>query len=310
MTERGPARPLLVAGVAFVLVSFALNSAITRWIVSGGRLDPGLTTMVRFLAGAVVLAVLVAVRGDRGALVPGRGNLVPVFWLAAYAFLISYGYQHIGAAAGTFVFYALVLLTMTIGGAVIGRKLPAPRAALGGAVALVGLGFLTFARVEQVTLLGIVLLAGTGASWGAYSLLGKRRSDPLRFTTENFVLLGVLLVVPTVLLWSGAFGPVAVTGPGFAAAALMGSLTTALSYAVWYWALQRLDAAQAGTYQLAIPVLTALLGVGWLGEMLTWRLAVAGVLILMGMGMATPRWTKRRRKKEGKKERLEGPDGS
>lgn len=290
--EARPRLSWLIAGVLFVLVSFALNSAVTRWIVAGGRLDPGLTTSVRFIAGAVVLALLLAVRRRPQDLVPRRSNLLAVFWLAAYAFAISYGYGFIGAAAGTFVFYACVLLTMTLAGALMQKSPPPGRAILGGLVALSGLALLTVGDAGDVTLLGIVLLATTGASWGAYSLLGKRRPDPLHFTAQNFVLLALVLGVFAAVLLAAASAPV-ITIEGIIAAAVMGGITTALSYAVWYWALQSLDATQAGTYQLAIPVLAATLGVVWLDEALTLQLVLAGVLVLLGMGLGTPRRTPR-----------------
>lgn len=275
-------RPLLAAGLAFVLVSFALNSVMTRFVVAEGLLDPGLATVVRFEAGALSLAALLAARGRTRDVVPARANLAPAFWLGAYAMLISYGYLHIGAAAGTFVFYACVLLTMTLAGALWEGQKPAPRAALGGLVALGGVGVLAFGRVEGATLLGVILLAGTGVSWGAYSVLGRRSPHPLAFTASNFAALAVaLLVVGAVLVATRAPW----TPLGLGVAFFMGAVTTALSYAVWYWALAQVGRVHGATYQLAIPVLTAALGVAVLGEAFTERLALAAALVLLGMGL-------------------------
>lgn len=94
----------------FVLVSFAANSLVTRYVVRDDLLDAGLLSAVRFVSGAAALLLLLAVRGER--LQVGRANLRPVLWLGLYAVCISYGYGHIGAAPGTFVFYAAVLLTL------------------------------------------------------------------------------------------------------------------------------------------------------------------------------------------------------
>jgi drug/metabolite transporter (DMT)-like permease len=93
--------------LSFVLVSFAANSLVTRYVVGNRLLDAYLLTVVRFVAGAVALLVFALGRGER----PGitRANLWPAFWLGVYAVCISFGYQYIGAAAGTFVFYATVL---------------------------------------------------------------------------------------------------------------------------------------------------------------------------------------------------------
>jgi drug/metabolite transporter (DMT)-like permease len=275
----------LAPALGFVLLSFALNSVMTRVLVAQGLLDPGLTTAVRFLAGTLSLAVLLGLRGRVRDLRPRRANLAPAFWLGAYAVLISYGYQHIGAAAGTFVFYALVLLTMALGGALLEGQRVAPRAALGGLLGLAGVGVLALGRVEGATPLGVLLLAGTGLSWGAYSLLGRRRAeDPLGFTASNFAALAPAMVGLAALV--ALAGPFAVSVQGLALAAFMGAVTTALSYAVWYWALRHLARTQAGIAQLGIPVLTAILGVAALGEPFSERLALAGALVLGGMALA------------------------
>lgn len=280
-----PAEPraLLAAGLAFVLVSFALNSVQTRLLVAQGLLDPGLATAVRFLAGALSLALVLAWRGRLREARPTRASVAPAFWLGAYALLISYGYVFIGAAAGTFAFYACVLVTMTAWGWRVERQAPPRLAALGALVALAGVGVLALARVEGASPLGVALLAGTGVSWGLYSVLGRRSAEPLVFTAANFFALAAALVPFTLALLLTA--PVA-TPQGLALAAFMGAVTTALSYGVWYWALGRIGRVQGATYQLAIPVLTALLGVALLGEVLSERLALAGGLVLVGMALA------------------------
>lgn len=284
MAEPAPAR--LPLALAFVLTSFALNSIQTRFLVSRGLLDPGLATVVRFLAGAASLALLLAAQGRARDLRPTRRNAWPAFWLGAYAFLISYGYVYIGAAAGTFVFYACVLAAMTLGAALLERHAPTPRGIAGGLVALAGVGALAIGRTEGTTPLGVALLAGTGAAWGAYSALGRKHKDALAFTASNFAALALALAPAGLAL--ALFAQPIVTLIGVAIAAFMGAITTALSYAVWYWALPRIAPAQAATYQLAIPVMTALLAVALLAERFTPRIALSGALVLAGMAMATP----------------------
>jgi len=89
------------------------NSLITRHVVGQDLLDARLLSRVRFIAGAAALLGLSLARSERP--VVGRANLLPALWLGVYAVCISYGYLHIGAAAGTFVFYAGVLLTLVAG---------------------------------------------------------------------------------------------------------------------------------------------------------------------------------------------------
>ncbi|CAA9358260.1 MAG: Permease of the drug/metabolite transporter (DMT) superfamily [uncultured Frankineae bacterium] len=281
-SDRAPAGLALL--LPFVLVSFAANSLITRHVVGQDLLDAGLLTGVRFLAGAVALLLLAGVRRER--LRTGRDTLLPALWLGLYAVFISYGYVHIGAAAGTFVFYAAVLLTLVAVDRRSGGRLPGRRIA-GAAVALVGIGVLASDSVDTVSLLGVVLLAATGVAWGLYTAAGRGRADPRQTTTANFAVLALVCLVPTA---AGMAAGLQVTVPGLLWGTAMGAGTTAFAYVAWYACQRRLTGAQAGLVQLVIPVLTTAGAVLLLGEPLTVRLLVAAVLVGLGMwlGRAVP----------------------
>jgi len=269
--------------LSFVLVSFAANSLVTRYVVGNRLLDAYLLTVVRFVAGAVALLVLTLGRGDRPSLT--RANLWPAFWLGVYAVCISFGYEHIGAAAGTFVFYATVLAGLVAYDVV--SRTPVPRVRVVGAlVSLTGVGVLTAPAAGDVTPLGVLLLAVTGAAWALYTAAGRTVTDPQTATTGNFTVLAVALMVPVGVTVSG--GPT-VTTTGLVLAALMGSVTTALSYVAWYACQRRISATTAGTVQTVIPILTAAAATVLLGERLTVVLVLAALLVFAGLWIGRPR---------------------
>lgn len=277
---RAPLAPLL----AFVLVSFAANSLVTRVLVSRALLDPGLASAVRFVAGALALAAVAILRGR--AWRPTRANAWPALALGAYALLISYGYQHIGAAPGTLVFYAAVLATLVA--ADLARGTRPTRLRVGGALlALAGVATLALGRLDTVTPLGVALLGATGAAWGLYTLAGRGVTDALGASAANFTLLALVLAPPAALAYAGLAGRVVVTGEGLALAAFMGAGTTAFAYVAWYACLDRLSGAEAGTWQLAIPILTAAGAVALLGEPLSLGLVAASALVTSGLAVAT-----------------------
>ncbi len=266
----------------FVLGSFAANSLITRHVVREDLLDAGLLSGLRFIAGALALVGIVVVRRER--LVVGRANVVPALWLGIYALCISYGYRHIGAAAGTFVFYAAVLLTLV--GVDVGNRRPVPRRRAAGAiVSLAGIGVLAVSAIDTVTPLGVLLLVATGAAWGLYTAAGRGGQDPRVATTGNFLLLAAVLALPTL---AGALGGVRTTGAGVAWAVVMGAGTTALAYVAWYACQRSMTATAAGSVQLVIPVLTAFGAVLVLGEALGSRLVAAALLVAAGMWLGRP----------------------
>ena len=273
-------RPLTLALVLVVMACFAANSVTTRYLVAGGLLDPAGVTIARFVAGAVMLALILAAQGRVRESWPRVSDAPMIFVLAGYALAIAYGYRYITAAAGTFVFYALVIVTMAAGG-----SRPTPRATMGAIAALAGVAVLAFGKVKGTTPLGVLLLALTGATWGAYSLGLRKRGMPLVANARAFV--GVTLLLP-LLVWvereSLAWSPT-----GLAIGLGMGAITTALAYALWARVLPALTPLEAGTFQLLVPVLTATAGVALLGEPFSLRLAIAGALVLIGMWLTTQR---------------------
>ncbi len=279
--ERPPALSLLLP---FVLVSFAANSLITRYVVRDNLLDAGLLTAVRFVAGAAALVLLSIARRQRVRV--GRANLRPALWLGIYAVCISYGYRHIGAAAGTFVFYAAVLLTLVVDDRRRGTRLPARRL-VGAGVALAGIAVLASVSVGTVTPLGVGLLVATGVAWGLYTAAGRVAVDPSTATTGHFTLLAGVLLLPA---GAGLATGLHVTAEGMGWAVVMGAGTTAFAYVAWYACQRVLTGAQAGLVQLVIPVLTAVGAVALLGEPLSARLIVAAALVGAGMflGRAAP----------------------
>ena len=266
----------------FVLVAFAANSLITRYVAAEHLLDAGLLSAVRFLAGAVALVAVALARRER--LVVGRPNLRPALWLGIYAICISYGYRHIGAAAGTFVFYASVLLTLVAND--LARRLPVPRRrGLGAAVSLAGIGVLASGSVGTATLPGIVLLVATGVAWGLYTAAGRTSVDPRVATTGHFVVLAAVLVLPAA---AGVAAGLHTTALGITLATVMGAGTTAFAYVAWYACQRSLSGTTAGSVQLVIPVLTTVGAVLLLGEPLTAALLVAAVLVGSGMWLGRP----------------------
>ena len=227
-----------------------------------------------------MLAFILALQGCGRDALPRRADTPLVLFLGAYALAIGYGYRHITAAAGTFVFYALVIVTMAAGG---GR--PTLRATLGAMIALAGVALLALGRVQGTTSLGVLLLGLTGTAWGAYSLGLRKRGTPLATNARAFV--GVALLLP-LLAWAEhdtwVWSPL-----GLVIGLAMGALTTALAYALWARVLPTLTPMEAGTFQLLVPVLTAVAGVLILGEPFTLQLGIAGALVLIGMGLTTQR---------------------
>ena len=210
--------------------------------------------------------------------------MLPALWLGVYAICISYGYRHIGAAPGTFVFYATVLLTLVAWDVLHGDSVPLRRA-VGAGISLAGIAVLASGSISTVTVTGVVLLAATGAAWGLYTAAGRTRLDPRVATTGHFVVLAAVLTLPAA---AGVVGGLHVTAAGLAWGTAMGAATTALAYVAWYVCQRSLSATTAGAVQLVIPVLTAVGAILLLGEDLSVRLIVCAGLVGAGTWLGRP----------------------
>jgi drug/metabolite transporter (DMT)-like permease len=62
-------------------------------------------------------------------------------------------------------------------------------------------------------------------------------------------------------------------------------LASGIGYAIWYTALPALNATNAATVQLSVPVIAALGGIVFLDESINLRLVLASVAILGGIAL-------------------------
>lgn len=270
--------------VLLAMVAFAANSVFARLALGTAEIDAGGYTAIRLLAGAATLAVLLLWRRHRlplAGIVRSRARWTTAAALLGYAIAFSYAYELLGAGMGALILFATVQSSM-LGWALLKGDRPSPIALLGMAVALGAFAYLVSPGLAAPHPLGAALMAGAGLSWAVYSLLGRGSREPLVDTACNF-----LLTVPVALLLvllSLARASPSLAGIGWAVAS--GAIASGLGYAVWYSVLPRLSRSAAAIVQLTVPVIAAAGGILLLGETLSWRLAIASVLILGGVAVA------------------------
>jgi drug/metabolite transporter (DMT)-like permease len=268
-----------------IMTFFAANSVITRYLVLLGRVSPFLLTVIRFVSGLATLLILPSVRPtifhhDK----PNVSSLPGAFFLGAYAFSISYGYVFISVAAGTFIFYTFVVLAMATYSVLVDKEQLTPRLVLGQLLGIVGVLVITFGKISSVTLLGVLLMAATGVSWGLYSAYGKNFTVTFSYTYNSFLILGTFAIVSSVALpLLGQPISTNISIPNLGLALYMGMISTALSYVLWNATLKKIPASLGGLVQLVVPVLAPAMGIIFLGEQVTTSLMVGGALVLVAI---------------------------
>jgi drug/metabolite transporter (DMT)-like permease len=201
--------------------------------------------------------------------------------LFLYAIPFSFAYTRLSTGAGALILFGCVQLTMMSVALWSGER-PHPLQWLGLATAFGGLVYLVLPGIEAPSLIGALLMAVAGFSWGVYSLRGRTAVNPLAQTTSNFVR-SIPFVVAVSLATLPAFH---VEREGIVLAIASGALASGLGYVVWYEALRALTSTRAAVVQLLVPILAAMGGVLFLAEAVSARLVLSGVLVLGGIAVA------------------------
>jgi drug/metabolite transporter (DMT)-like permease len=281
----------LAALTALVMVAFAANSVLNRAAVGAGQIGALDFALVRAVAGAGLLVLLIRLRhGSLPLLQPRRmlGGLM----LTTYLIGFSLAYLAMDAGLGALILFGGVQVTMFAGALVMGER-PPTRRWIGAALAFGGLAWLVWPGGAVTLPLWAVGSMGFAAlGWGIYSLIGRGSSDPLGDTGAAFVWATVAGFL-AVLAQSGGSPVNDATWAGLALAVTSGAVTSGLGYALWYEVLPRIGASVAGLVQLSVPVIAALGGVLFLSEAPSLRMLGAGALVLGGIAWGL--WPQRTR---------------
>ena len=262
---------------SLAMIAFAGNSLLCRAALKHTGIDAASFTSIRLISGALMLWLVVRMRGGTTS---GSGNWLSALALFVYAALLSYAYASLPTAMGALLLFGAVQATMIAHGIRAGERLLKLQL-VGLVLAFAGLVGLLLPGLSAPPLSGSLLMLGSGVAWGVYSLRGKGAGDPTRVTAGNFLRAVPIAAVLSVLMYDQT----SLDSAGFWYAVASGALTSGIGYAIWYTALPALQATKAATVQLSVPVVAAAGGTVFLGEPLTLRLVLSSIAILGGIAM-------------------------
>lgn len=271
----------LIALTALVMSAFAANSVLNRAAVAAGEIGALDFALVRAVAGAAVLVLLIRLRHGSVPLMQPKRVLGGAM-LTTYLVGFSVAYLAMDAGLGALILFGGVQVTMFAGALMLGERPPARRWA-GAGLALAGLAWLVWpGGAAAAPLWAVAAMAAAAAGWGVYSLIGRGSGDPLGDTGAAFVWATVACFM-AVLVQTGGATVNDASAAGLALAVTSGAVTSGLGYALWYAVLPRIGASVAGLVQLSVPVIAALGGVIFLSEAPTLRMIGAGALVIGGI---------------------------
>jgi drug/metabolite transporter (DMT)-like permease len=277
-------RAILLTAAA--MVAFAANSVLARLAFATAGAEPLSYTGIRLAAGAITLALLLALRRQSPR---PAGSWTGAAALFGYAILFSIAYILLGAGTGALILFASVQIGI-LGWAIYKGDRPGAIEWLGFFVAFAGLVYLVSPGVVAPPPLGALLMLAAGLCWAAYTLIGRGSVSPLADTAGNFIRSSPIAAV---MIVAGAMTHGVSPGAALYAVA-SGALASGIGYAVWYAVLPALSRTRAAIVQLTVPAIAAAGGVVFIGEALSLRLVVATVAIVGGVALALVTASRRR----------------
>jgi drug/metabolite transporter (DMT)-like permease len=283
-------KPIIWTGVPLALASAALFGASTPFakLLLGAGTGPWLLAGLLYLGSGVGLTWLLLLRkiwgANRAEASLGRADLP---WLA-FAVLIGgvigpvllmLGLRSTDASSASLLLNLEGVATVVIAWTFFGENVDG-RILIGVAAILAGAVVLSWSGGPTGIGSGAFLIAGACLAWGIDNNLTRKFSsaDPVQIAAAKGLVAGVVNL--TLALVAGAKLP-APTMIG--SAALIGLFGYGVSLVLFVLALRNLGSARTGAYFSTAPFMGAMLAVALLGEPVTLQLALAGLLMAVGL---------------------------
>ncbi|MFL6230348.1 MAG: DMT family transporter [Pyrinomonadaceae bacterium] len=287
-TRRG-ARTLVV----FVLLCGIWGSTWAVIKVGLRDLPPITFVSVRFIVATLVLVLIARVRRARMPRTGGEWWLlaasgVPTFTIN-YA-LVFWSEEHISSGLA-----ALLQATIPLFGLLIAHRVLPGEPLTPARLAGVGVGLLGVAVIFSDQLgVGDVwaLWGGAGIVFGAlaaaYSnVLVKQRATgfDLSVLVAGQMACGLVPLLVVALFAEGNPLRMHWTPTALACVLYLALVGTVAAFILYYWLVRHMDVTTTQLISLVTPVVAVLVGVAFLGERLTWRVALGGLGIFVGIAI-------------------------
>jgi drug/metabolite transporter (DMT)-like permease len=268
--------------IFFILLSLlflGLNSIFCKLALSSNSIDAFSFTSLRLFFGSITL-ILIYFYKTKKLEISLKKNWLSAFMLFLYAICFSYSFLNIDAGLGTLLLFAVVQMVMTIFSLFHKEKINFQKL-IGMLLALFGLVYLLYPKESfEVSFFHAFLMIIAGIAWAVYTVLGKKSSNALYNTMDNFTKALLFVGIFHIL-----FSPenTFASREGIFLAFVSGSLTSAIGYVLWYKILPQMQFITAGIIQLFVPIISIIISIVFLNENLTRTLFLSTVIIIIGI---------------------------
>jgi drug/metabolite transporter (DMT)-like permease len=280
---------LIIVQIAFASQVVEGKIAMRSRVEGGEEIAPAALAMARMIGGTLFFLTLHFMRRDRPRLTMRDHGTLAI--LAILGIALNQTLFLIGLRITTPMGASLLSVTIPVSTAAIAVLAKKERASIrlgvGLTIAIAGVLWLTGVRDFDR---GAVLVGLNSLSYATY----------LVFSRDIIQRLGAISVVAFIFLWGALeFSPIGMptlihempqfTARGWLLVSYIIVMPTIIAYFCNAWALGRSSASLVTVYIYLQPILAAILSYVQLGQAVSARLAIAAVLIVIGVGVAATR---------------------
>lgn len=122
-------------------------------------------------------------------------------------------------------------------------------------------------------------------SWAVYTIIGRKQSIKYGgiYSTGVSMVIGTICYLPVFYFLDVEFTTSQITLVNWLQILYLGVMTAGVGYAIWYYALQKLEAGKVAVFNNLQPILTTILAIIFLSHSPTIEFAIGGTLIILGV---------------------------
>jgi drug/metabolite transporter (DMT)-like permease len=155
-------------------------------------------------------------------------------------------------------------------------------------IAFTGALFIIFERgvhLDSDYFLGNILIMVASISWSFYTILGRdfSRKYGAVYSIGLTMIVGFFMYLPIFFIINPEMNLGELTVSNWAGVLYIGTITSGVAYAMWYYALKHIEASRVAVFNNLQPVLTTILAVIFLSQDITITFIVGGLMIIAGV---------------------------
>ncbi len=270
--------------LALVVLSAVWGSTWMAIRVLVTTVPPMRSASLRFLLASVILLPIIQWKRLRWPTGRGlRATLVlSLSMIAVPSALTFWSEQRLSSGLTALIFGAMPLLTAFLTPWMAGRSVPrtawqAMIVGLGG-LGLVVSGAISTSLWQAVGAIAVLLAVSLYAGSSVYAKEALAKVHPFVSTSIQFFLGGIWLAAASLVFERGR--PSQWNTSSVIALVFLSVFASAISFTLYYWVLQRIEAYQLTSLQLVVPIVAVAEGAFFLRERVPWTMLVGAAVVL------------------------------